>query len=111
MTHDMQSAGHLPPRIDAHHHLWRYMPDEFDWINEHMSTIRRDFLTHDLKPVLASAGITGTIAVQARQSLEETHWLLRLADGDASAGSAWIKGVVGWAPIAAADFRETFSNL
>jgi len=50
MTQDMQSAGHIPPRIDAHHHLWRYGPDEFGWINGQMSTIRRDFLTHDLKP-------------------------------------------------------------
>ena len=111
MTQDMQSASHIPHRIDAHHHLWRYMPDEFGWINEHMSTIRRDFLTHDLKPLLDSAGISGTIAVQACQSLEETHWLLGLADGDTSAGSPWIKGVVGWAPIAADDFQETFANL
>jgi L-fuconolactonase len=111
MTQDMQSASHIPHRIDAHHHLWRYMPDEFGWINEHMSTIRRDFLTHDLKPLLDSAGISGTIAVQACQSLEETHWLLGLADGDTSAGSPWIKGVVGWAPIAADDFQETFASL
>jgi len=111
MTQDMQSARYIRHRIDAHHHLWRYGPDEFGWINDQMSTIRRDFLTHDLKPLLDSAGISGTIAVQARQSLEETNWLLRLADGDTSAGSAWIKGVVGWASISAADFQETLVNL
>ena len=111
MTQHKQSISRIPHRVDAHHHLWRYRPDEFGWINGEMNTIRRDFLTHDLKPLLDSAGISGTIAVQARQSLEETHWLLGLADDDASAGSAGIKGVVGWAPIAAADFQETFESL
>ena len=111
MTQHMQSISRIPHRVDAHHHLWRYRPAEFGWINGEMNTIRRDFLTHDLKPLLDSAGISGTIAVQARQSLEETHWLLGLADDDASAGSAGIKGVVGWAPIASADFQETFENL
>jgi predicted TIM-barrel fold metal-dependent hydrolase len=110
MTPDTQSLR-KPHRIDAHHHLWRYKPDEFGWINNDMSTIRRDFLPEDLKPLLDSAGISGTIAVQARQSIEETNWLLQLADNETSAGGAWIKGVVGWAPIAAADFEETLANL
>ena len=48
---------------------------------------------------IAAAGIDGTVAVQARQTLEETRWLLDMADGcDA------IRGVVGWAPIAGEDF-------
>jgi L-fuconolactonase len=96
-------------RIDAHHHLWRYTPEEYGWIGEQMGVLRRDFLPYDLKALLDRAGIVGAIAVQARQSLEETRWLLRLAEqpGDA----AWMKGVVGWAPIAAADFSETLAQL
>jgi L-fucono-1,5-lactonase len=96
-------------RIDAHHHLWRYTPEEYGWIGEQMGVLRRDFLPYDLKALLDRAGIAGAIAVQARQSLEETRWLLRLAEqpGDA----AWMKGVVGWAPIAAADFSETLAQL
>jgi L-fuconolactonase len=85
--------------IDAHHHLWRYSAAEYGWIDAEMATLRRDFLPSDLKAAMASAGIDGTIAVQARQSLEETRWLLDLADA-----SGAIRGVVGWAPIAGEDF-------
>ncbi len=91
----------MADRIDAHHHLWRYTPQEYEWIDESMSLLRRDFLPSDLVREIAAAGIDGTVAVQARQTLEETRWLLELADGcDA------IRGVVGWAPIAGRNFRE-----
>jgi L-fuconolactonase len=85
--------------IDAHHHLWRYTPAEYGWINEEMQQLRRDFLPKDLIEEIAAAGIDGTIAVQARQTLEETRWLLDLADNTAA-----IRGVVGWAPIAGEEF-------
>jgi L-fuconolactonase len=85
--------------IDAHHHLWRYTPAEFGWIDEEMQVLRRDFLVPDLKAAMATAAIDGTIAVQARQTLEETRWLLDLADTTGA-----IRGVVGWAPIAGEDF-------
>jgi L-fuconolactonase len=86
-------------KIDAHHHLWRYAPEEYGWIDEDMAALRRDFLPKDLIEAIASADIDGTIAVQARQTLEETRWLLDLAD-DCQA----IRGVVGWADIAGEEF-------
>lgn len=85
--------------IDAHHHLWRYTPLEFGWIDEPMQTLRRDFLPEDLKTAMATAGVDGSIAVQARQTLEETRWLLDLAEATDA-----IRGVVGWAPIAGEEF-------
>jgi L-fuconolactonase len=106
MPQDMHIVNTTSPRIDAHHHLWRYDPDEFGWINKQMGLLRRDFLPGDLKPLLDRGGISGAIAVQARQSLEETRWLLQLVED-----AAWMKGVVGWAPIAAADFPETLAEL
>ena len=66
--------------IDAHHHLWKYSAAEYGWISPEMSVIRRDFLPEDLAPVMHHFGIDGTVAVQARQTLEETEWLLGLAD-------------------------------
>ena len=95
------SAGN-PPRaetIDAHHHLWRYTPAEYGWIDEDMQALRRDFLPADLTAAMATAGIDGTIAVQARQTMDETRWLLDLADANEA-----IRGVVGWAPIAGEEF-------
>lgn len=82
------------PRIDAHHHLWRYTPEEFAWISDSMSTIRRDYLPADLEHELAAAGIDAAIAVQARTTLAETDFLLACA-----AQSAKIAGVVGWFPL------------
>jgi L-fuconolactonase len=90
---------HPSQTIDAHHHLWRYTPAEYGWIDDDMKALRRDFLPADLEVAMASAGIDGTVAVQARQTLEETRWLIDLADRTDA-----IRGVVGWAPIAGEDF-------
>lgn len=85
-------------QIDAHQHFWRYTAEEFGWIGDPMAAIRRDFLPGDLRPLLDAAGIDATIAVQARQSIEETDFLLGLA-----AENDWIAGVVGWAPLGSSD--------
>jgi L-fuconolactonase len=88
--------------IDAHHHLWRYSATEYDWINDSMAALRRDFLPEDLIAELANASVDGAVTVQARQSLEETRWLLELAQNCKA-----IRGVVGWAPTAASDFEAS----
>ena len=80
--------------IDAHHHLWQYSAEEYPWMSDGMSVLRRDFLLVDLRDVLREAGVTGTIAVQARQKTIETEWLLDLASS-----SDEIRGVVGWVPL------------
>ena len=59
-----------------------------------MEVLRRDYLPEELKPLLKASGFDGTIAVQARQMLEETDWLLKLADEH-----DFIKGVVGWVDL------------
>jgi L-fuconolactonase len=96
----------MSERIDAHHHLWRYSKDEYPWINGKMSALARDFLPADLEKETAACGVKGTVAVQARQSLEETKWLLDLAGQ-----SNLIRGVVGWAPIASAEFPAILERL
>jgi L-fuconolactonase len=92
--------------IDAHHHLWRYSATEYDWIDDSMATLRRDFLPAHLVAELANAGVDSAVTVQARQTLEETQWLLELAKSCAA-----IRGVVGWAPIAASDFESSVDAL
>lgn len=92
--------------IDAHHHLWRYSESEYGWIGDSMSRLRRDFLPAELQAEMIAAGVDQTIAVQARQTLEETRWLLQLAEEN-----SFIAGVAGWAPIAAPDFSETLESL
>jgi L-fuconolactonase len=92
--------------IDAHHHLWRYTAEEYGWIDSTMTCLQRNYTPADLAEAMASAGIAGTIAVQARQSLDETHSLLSLA-----AAHPFIEAVVGWAPIAERDFPSCLEAL
>jgi len=96
----------MPERIDAHHHLWRYSQQEYDWIGPGMEAIARDFLPNGLKSELEACGVSGSVVVQARQTLAETDWLLGLAEK-----SPWIRGVVGWAPIADRNFSAILEKL
>ena len=77
--------------IDAHQHFWKYNASEYGWIDDTMARIRRDFLPADAHREMQAAGVTACIAVQARQTIEETRWLLDLA-----AAHPFITGVVGW---------------
>ena len=92
--------------IDAHQHFWIYSPDEYGWIDDSMAALRRDFLPHDLKLELESSGFHGSVVVQARQTLEETRWLLELAES-----SPWILGVVGWVDLRSPDVRSQLKVL
>jgi L-fuconolactonase len=80
--------------IDAHQHLWRYLPPGPPWMADGMEGLRRDFLVDDLHAVTAAAGVTGTIVVETERTIEETGWLSRVAGSD-----DLICGVVGWAPL------------
>jgi len=77
--------------IDAHHHLWKYNTQDYGWMDDSMSVLKQDYLPGELESEFKHSGIRGTVVVQARQSLEETRWLLELADQH-----SFIKGVVGW---------------
>lgn len=96
-----------PLLIDAHHHLWKYVAEDYRWITEEMGIIRRDFILNDLKAELAATGIEGTVAVQAQQTIAETLWLLSRAEENESP----ILGVVGWAPIAEETFERHLEAL
>ncbi|MFP5237592.1 MAG: amidohydrolase family protein [Acidobacteriota bacterium] len=81
-------------RIDAHQHFWNYDATEYAWISDAMPALKCDRLPADLKPLLDQAGFDGCIAVQARQSLEETRFLL-----DVAHQHGFVCGVVGWVDL------------
>ena len=93
-------------RIDAHHHFWNYDPVEYDWIDDDMVAIQRDFGPADLRAAAGEAGVDGVVSVQARQTVEETRWLLELAGRD-----ELIRGVVGWVPLVSPRVGETLGRL
>jgi len=93
-------------QIDAHQHFWIYNQTEFGWIDDSMATLRRDFLPENLAPELKANGFQGSVVVQTRQTLEETRWLLQLAER-----SPQILGVVGWVDLTSADIRSQLKTL
>ena len=93
-------------RLDAHQHFWKYHPAHQSWMTDQMQALRRDYLPGELQPLLQSIQFDGTIAVQARQMVEETAWLLELADAH-----EFIKGVVGWVDLQSPELRTQLANF
>jgi L-fuconolactonase len=85
-------------RIDSHQHFWRYTPAEYAWIDDSLAALRRDFLPSDLRREMDVAAVDACVAVQARQTLEETRWLLELAGTH-----PFVAGVIGWIDLQADD--------
>ena len=81
-------------RIDSHQHFWIYDPNQYPWMTDELSAIRSNHLPEHLQVEFDRLGIDGSVAVQARQSLDESRWLLKMADE-----SCLIKGVVGWVDL------------
>lgn len=91
--------------VDAHHHFWHYSASEFDWIAPG-SILASDYSPCHLRDELDASGISSSIAVQARQTEEETRWLLQLA-GD----HPWIIGVIGWIDLRSHTLQARLSEL
>jgi len=93
-------------KIDTHQHFWRYNPHDYGWMLPGMEILKKDHLPVDLLPLLKEVGIDGTVAVQARQTLEETRWLLDLTDQ-----YPFIKGVVGWVDLRSPDLYKQLERF
>ena len=87
--------------IDSHQHFWNYDPVKHSWINEEMKVLQRDFLPPDFVEIYQAHQVEGSVAVQADQSEEETHFLLDLANH-----YDWIKGVVGWVDLSSSHIAD-----
>ena len=93
-------------RIDSHQHFWRYNSRDYPWIDASRAPLMADYQPHDLLPLMQTTGIDGTVAVQARQNLRETEYLLALADE-----ADFIRGVVGWVDMRAADVEAQLERF
>jgi L-fuconolactonase len=81
-------------RIDSHQHFWDIGRFRYPWMPEGESPLRRNFLPHDLEPILNRNRFDGSVVVQANVVIEETRWLLELAEQH-----EFIRGVVGWVDL------------
>ncbi len=91
--------------LDTHHHLWSYNADDYPWIPAN-TPLAQNHLLAELEEVTSAAGVTGTIAVQARQIIEESTSLLKIADQ-----SDLIRGIVGWLPLVSENVEEDLEHF
>ena len=82
--------------IDAHQHFWQLSrPFDYRWLDVPThAPIRRDFLPEHLEPHLRAAGVRRCVFVQTQHNVEETRWVLGLAERH-----PFIAGVVGWVDL------------
>jgi len=80
--------------IDSHQHFWQVGRFDYPWMTSDLGVLYRDYLPHDLAPIIEARGVTRTVLVQASNSVAESHWLLKLADEN-----SFIAGVVGWVDL------------
>ena len=71
-----------------------------------MASLRRDFLPADARREMERASVDACVAVQARQTLEETDWLLALADAN-----PFVVAVIGWVDLQADDAADQLARL
>ena len=85
------TAKRIAKRIDSHQHFWTLARNDYGWLTPELTTLYRDFQPEHLAPLLSAANIDATVLVQAAPTVEETAYLLSLAE-------KWevIAGVVGW---------------
>jgi len=92
--------------IDAHHHFWDTTRNEYPWMTDEQARIRRPFGPADLRPLLAAAGVDGTVLVQTRSDLGETREFLEIA-----AAHDFVRGVVGWVDLTSPDVADQLQSV
>lgn len=80
--------------VDAHQHFWNLGREALPWMTDDHAVIRRTFEPEDLEPLLARAGVSRTVLVQAACSDSDTDFMFELA-----ARQPWIGGVVAWVDL------------
>lgn len=92
--------------VDSHQHFWQVGRFDYPWMTPEVQVLCRDYLPLMLAPVLKQNAVEKTILVQASNSLEETRWLLKLADQN-----SFVAGVVGWLDLTADGFAEQLDEF
>ncbi|RLV61110.1 amidohydrolase [Parashewanella curva] len=78
-------------RVDSHQHFWKRSRGDYDWLTSDLEPIYRDYMPADLTSMLSQNDIDKTILVQAAPTVEETLFLLDIAEK-----TPFVAGVVGW---------------
>jgi L-fuconolactonase len=82
--------------IDAHQHFWNLERVSYPWLTDELAPIHRTIEEPELEPQLVAAGIDRTVLVQSMDSIEDSDFMLAVADRWPRVGA-----VVGWVPLTA----------
>jgi L-fuconolactonase len=85
--------------IDSHHHFWWFGRHTYHWPDAVGVRFNRDFTPDDMRPELKRCGVKGTVLVQVLHQVggETEECLDLMKDVD------FVRGVVGWLPLADPD--------
>ena len=94
--------------VDSHHHLWDHSTGfDYSWQEgEENAVLRKNFMPDTLHSITKTNQIEQTVVVQAVQSVEELHWLLKIADEN-----PFITGVVGWVDLKDKNVSKTLETV
>jgi L-fucono-1,5-lactonase len=92
--------------IDAHQHFWHPARGDYGWMPPDDEILARPYRPSDLRPHLAEFSIGRTVLVQAAPSVEETEYLLGIADC-----TDFVAGVVGWIDFEQRSHRRHLQRL
>jgi len=92
--------------IDSHQHFWQVGRFDYPWMSSDLGVLYRDYLPHDLSPILQRNRVVKTVLVQASNRVAESRWLLELAETN-----SFISGVVGWVDLTSVDINTSLDEL
>src|SRR3712207_2580203 len=92
--------------IDSHQHFWQVGRFDYPWMSSEVEVLYQDYLPSRLAPILEENSVAQTVLVQASNSIEETRWMLRLADEN-----PFIAGVVGWVDLKGQEIEFQLEEL
>lgn len=92
--------------VDSHQHFWDISKLDYSWMPDNDPVLSRNFMPEDLQPLILDAGVGRTVIVQAHHSMEETYWLLDLAEK-----TDFVAGVVAWVDLADPDVEKILDRL
>lgn len=96
----------MSEQIDAHQHYWEPARGDYDWMPMDNEVLARRYGPADLAPHLARHAIARSVLVQAAASVEETEYMLGLADATPS-----VAAVVGWVDFERSEHRAVLERL
>jgi L-fuconolactonase len=94
-------------KIDSHQHFWNPARGDYFWMaSEGAAPLRKTIMPKDMEPLLKAQGIDKTVLVQAAPTVNETEFMLGIADA-----TDFVAKVVGWVDFESRDDLKHLQRL